>query len=210
MARVLEHARGLRLQVERRAAAVRSTYVLDHPFNSFNDLGPYDRCISRGPVGSVLPVIYNNGNQIIQTPGYVIVRIEMIHEVRVIPLDGRAHLPPSIRQWMGDSRGHWDGDTLVVETTNLNGRTGIRGNGNQMPMSTATRIVERLTRTGPDTIQYRMTVDDPRTWTRPWTITYPLRRDPAYGMFEYACHEGNYAMRNMLTASRAADATTKN
>ncbi|HVZ23003.1 MAG TPA: hypothetical protein VG871_18145 [Vicinamibacterales bacterium] len=194
-------------EAQRRAATITNTYVKLDGFNSWTELGPYDRCISRGPLGSIMPVIYNNGNQIFQFPGYVVIRYEMIHEVRVIPLDGRPHVSPKIRGYMGDPRGHWEGNTLVVETTNLNGRTGAQGNGNLLMMSDQATVVERFTRTGPDTLQYEVTVTDPGTWTRPWTASFPLRRDMSYGMFEYACHEGNHAMSNVLSASRAEDRT---
>jgi len=196
-------------EAQRRAATLKNTYVRFDDFDEAAELGPYDRCISRGPLGSVFPVIYNNGNQIFQFPGYVVIRYEMIHEVRVVPLDGRSHVSPKIRTFMGDPRGHWDGNTLVVETTNLNGRTGAQGNGNLLMMSDEAKIVERYTRTGPDTLQYEVTVNDPRTWTKPWKASFPLRRDMSYGMFEYACHEGNHAMFNILSASRAADNTAR-
>jgi len=119
------------------------TYTRQTGFASAADLGPYDRCISRGVVGSMMPVVYNNGNQILQAPGYVVLRNEMIHETRVIPLDGRPHLPAAMRSYMGDSRGSWDGDTLVVRTRNLNGRTGMQGNGNLLLSSDAVQLVER-------------------------------------------------------------------
>jgi hypothetical protein len=128
----------------------------------------------------------------------------MIHEARVVPLDGRAHLAPGITSYMGDSRGHWEGNTLVVETKNLNGMTGVGGNGGGRT-STRLTITERFTQLDKDTLQYTATIDDPGTWTRPWTLSFPWKREPVYGMFEYACHEGNYAMRNMLSASRAAE-----
>jgi hypothetical protein len=190
---------------QRRAAALKNTYVQFDGFSEAGELGPYDRCISRGPLGSIFPVIYNNGNQIFQFPGFVVIRYEMIHEVRVIPLDGRAHVSPKIRSYMGDARGHWDGNTLVVETTNLNGRTGAQGNGNLLMMSDEAKIVERYTRTSADSLQYEVTVNDRRTWTKPWKASFPLRRDSGYGIFEYACHEGNHAMSNILSAARAAD-----
>ena len=176
-------------------------------FEEAAELGPYDRCISRGPLGSIFPVIYNNGNQIFQFPGYVVIRYEMIHEVRVVPLDGRSHVSSKIRSYMGDARGHFEGSTLVVETTNLNGRTGAQGNGNLLMLSDGATLVERYTRTGPDSLQYEVTVNDPKTWAKPWTASFPLRRDMSYGMFEYACHEGNHAMFNILSASRSADKT---
>jgi hypothetical protein len=174
-------------------------------FRDYTDLGPYDRCISRGVLGSTFPVIYNNGNQILQMPGYVVIRYEMIHETRVIPLDGRPHLPTTMRSYMGDPRGHWEGNTLVVHTTNFNGKTGAQANGNLLMTSDALELTERFTRTGPDTIQYEVTVTDPKTWTRPWGVAFPLRRDPNYKIFEYACHEGNHAMSNILSAARAED-----
>ena len=192
-------------EAQRRAATLKNTYVMFDGFADPTELGPYDRCISRGPLGSVFPVIYNNGNQIFQFPGYVIIRYEMIHEVRVVPLDGRSHVSSKIRSYMGDPRGHWEGNTLVVETTNLNGRTGATANGNLMMLSDDAKIVEKFTRTGPDSLQYEVTVNDPRTWTKPWKASFPLRRESSYGMFEYACHEGNHAMSNILSAARAAD-----
>jgi hypothetical protein len=174
------------------------------PADSSTDRSLYDRCLTRGVTGSILPVIYNNGNEIVQAPGFVVIRNEMIHESRIVPLDGRAHLSPAIRQWMGDSRGHWEGDTLVVETRNLTNRTGIN-QGNNPRHSDAMTIVERFTLTGPDMLQYRVTFTDPQTWTRPWTIEFPWKRDSSYLLFEYSCHEGNYAMRNLLSGARADD-----
>jgi len=194
-------------EAQRRAATIKNTYVQVDGFNDPTELGPYDRCISRAPLGSIFPVIYNNGNQILQFPGYVVLRYEMIHEVRVVPLDGRAHVSSKIRTYMGDPRGHWEGSTLVVETANLNGRTGAQGNGNLLMMSDEAKIVEKFTRTSPDTIQYEVTVNDPKTWTKPWKASFPLRRESSYGIFEYACHEGNHAMSNILSASRSADKT---
>jgi hypothetical protein len=198
-------------EVGRRAtAAVPKTWYYDNngggPFDAPTDLSAYDRCITRGVVGSMLPVGYNAGNEIVQAPGSVALRNEMIHETRVIPLDGRPHLPPTMRQYMGDTRGRWDGDTLVVDTTNLTGFTGVGANGRALFHSDALHLTERFTRTGPDTIQYSVTIDDPSMWTRPWTLAFPLVRDPDYGMFEYACHEGNYGLRNILSAARSEEA----
>ena len=189
----------------RRVASTRNTYLQHTGFDAASELGPYDRCVSRGVLGSMFPVVYNNGNQIIQVPGYVVLRNEMIHETRIIPLDSRPPLSPKIREYMGDSRGHFEGDTLVVRTTNYNGRTGATANGNLMIMSDALETVEKFTRTGPDTMQYEVTVNDPKTWTAPWTASFPLRREQDYKIFEYACHEGNHAMSNVLSASRADD-----
>jgi hypothetical protein len=190
---------------EARQKNVKATYVRQTGFRGPADVGPYDRCISRGVVGSMMPVVYNNGNLIVQAPGYVAFHNEMIHETRIIPLDGRPHLSPAIRSWMGDSRGRFEGHTLVVRTTNINGETGAQGNGMMLLMSEEAEIIERFTPTGPEALQYEVTVNDPKTWTGPWTAAFELRRDQDYQFFEYACHEGNMAMRNMLSASRADD-----
>jgi hypothetical protein len=187
----------------RRVAATKNTYLQYTGFNAANELGPYDRCISRGVLGSMFPVVYNNGNQFIQAPGLVVLRNEMIHETRVIPLDNRPAPSPKLKSYMGYSRGHFDGNTFVVTTTNFNGGTGATANGNMMLMSDSLEVTEKFTRTGPDTMQYEVTVNDPKTWTRPWTASFPLRRDPNYKIFEYACHEGNHAMSNILSGSRA-------
>jgi hypothetical protein len=189
-----------------RQKLAKTTYIKRTGYNSANELGPYDRCISRGVVGSMMPVVYNNGNQIVQAPGYVVLRNEMIHESRIIPLDGRPHLAPAFKSYMGDSRGRWEGNTLVVRTRHLNGQNGLQANGQMMLTSDAVEFEERFTRTGPDTLQYEVTVNDPKTWTGPFTVSFPLRRDPDYQIFEYACHEGNYSMRNTLAASRADEA----
>ena len=171
------------------------------------DFNIYDRCITRGVLGSAYPNIYSSGMEILQAPGLVVIRHEMVHETRIVPLDGRPHLPPAIRSYMGDARGRWEGATLVVETTNFNGLTGSLGrNANGNPTSTALRLVERFTRRDADTLDYSVVIDDPRTWTRPWTVGFSLSRDPEYRIFEYACHEGNYSISNMLRGFRAAEA----
>jgi hypothetical protein len=193
----------------RRTAAVPKTWYFDNsgggPFAAPTDLSAYDRCITRGVVGSMLPVGYNAGNEIVQGPGVVALRNEMIHETRVIPLDGRPHLAPVMRQYMGDTRGRWEGDTLVLDTTNLTAMTGVGANGRALFHSADMRLTERFTRTAADTLQYSVTIDDRQMWTRPWTMSFPLARDDGYGMFEYACHEGNYGLRNILSASRAGE-----
>ena len=192
---------------KRRTAAVTKTWYYDNdgggPFAAPTDLSAYDRCITRGVVGSMLPVGYNAGNEIVQAPGVLALRNEMIHETRVIPLDGRPHVSPVLRHYMGDTRGRWEGDTLVLDTTNLTDKTGVGANGRALFHSAAMRLTERFTRTAGDTLQDTITIDDPQLWTRPWTMSFPLTRDDGYGMFEYACHEGNYGLRNMLSASRA-------
>ena len=178
--------------------------------DSYDDLNIYYRCITRGLLGSVIPVIYSNGNEIVQGPGYVVFRNEMIHESRVIPLDGRPHVSSAIRTYMGDSRGHWEGDTLVVETTNMTDKVAIGSNGAGYPgdpgyHSLALRITERFRRVADDLLIYEATVDDPQTWVKPWTLRVPLARGKDSHLFEYACHEGNYAMRNILSAARTEE-----
>ena len=167
--------------------------------NSWEDFDIYSRCISRGMLSSMLPTLYNFGNQIIQAPGYVAIRNEMIHETRLIPLNGGSHVGANIKSYMGDSRGHWEGNTLVVETTNFNGVIGIGGSG---PTTDALTIVERFTRVGPDRLDYDATISDPGTWTKPWKIHYPYKMDNHYEIYEYACHEGNYMMLNALKGAR--------
>ena len=179
------------------------TYARQTGFASASELGPYDRCISRGVVGSMMPVVYNNGNEIVQSPGFVAFRNEMIHEVRIIPLDGRQGLPPGMKSYMGSSRGRFEGNTLVVRTTNLNGKTGMQGNGMMLIPSDSLVLEERFTPISANVLQYEVTIDDAKTWASPWRVSFPLKRDPDYQIFEYACHEGNYAMRNTLSGSRA-------
>ncbi len=179
---------------------------------TWTDWSIYDRCITRGVAGSIIPVIYGNGLEIVQTPGYVAIRYEMVHDARIIPTDGRAHMPPGIRSYMGDPVGHWEGNTLVVETTNFNDKMGIGPNGGGI-QSEDMKLTERFTRVADNTINYELTVDDPRTYTAKWKIAFPITHEPGYQLFEYACHEGNMAMRNMITgtiAEQAAAAAKKN
>ncbi len=174
--------------------------------DSWEDFSYYIRCISRGVTGSILPVIYGNGQQIVQAPGYVTIMQEMVHEARVIPTDGRPHASQNIRSYMGDARGHWDGGTLVVETTNfLGNRTGMAGNGGGTPTSDALKLIERYTRIGPNEIRYEVTIDDPKTFVKPFKVGFPLTLEPGYQNFEYACHEGNYAMFDSLSGARAQE-----
>ena len=174
--------------------------------DSWEDFSYYIRCITRGVTGSIFPVIYGNGQQIVQAPGYVTILQEMVHEARVIPLDGRPHASSNIRTYMGDPRGHWEGNTLVVETTNFIGnKTGIGGNGNGTPTSDALKLTERYTRVDPNTITYEVTVDDPKTYTKPFKVAFPITQEPGYQNFEYACHEGNYAMFDSLSGARAQE-----
>jgi hypothetical protein len=185
------------------------TYRKQTGWNNASELSTYDRCITRGVVGSMMPVVYNNGNEIVQAPGYVAFRNEMIHETRIIPLDGRPTPPASVKSYMGQSRGHFEGNTLVVRTTNLNGRTGMQGNGSMLISSDQTELEERFTPVSANVLQYELTVTDPRTWTQPWKVSFPLKRDAEYQIFEYACHEGNNSMRNILSGSRADEKAGK-
>jgi hypothetical protein len=177
---------------------------------SWLDFDLWDRCITKGYPTVMIPLGYNNSVQILQTPGYVAMLYEVIHDVRIIPLDGRPHIDQAIRQWWGDSRGHWEGDTLVVDMTNFSGKT----MGNQQPAGSyrgggaKQHIVERFKRVSPETLDYRVTLDDPEAFTRPWTMDIPLTQDDNYQMFEYACHEGNYSMVNMLSGARAKEKQT--
>ncbi|HUK32953.1 MAG TPA: hypothetical protein VLV86_03520 [Vicinamibacterales bacterium] len=176
-------------------------------FNGPEDLDKYDRCITRGFPHVIFPTIYDNTSQIVQGPGWVSIRYEMIHDARVIPLDDlarRPHFSPKIRSYFGDSRGRWDGDTLVVDVTNFSAKAGYRG------ATTNLHVIERFTRTGTNTVHYELTVDDPTTFSRPWTAALDLKKDPRQAQVpEYACHEGNYAMFNILSGARAAE-TSKN
>jgi len=172
---------------------------------SYTDFTNYDRCLTRGVVGSIVPVIYGNGTQIVQAPGVVVIRNEMIHEARVIPLDGSAHAGADVHMWMGDSRGRFEGDTLVIETTNFTDRTGLGGNGNGAIHSDKLTLVERLRRVDADTLRYEFTVNDPETYARPWTAAFDLDSKQGYEIYEYACHEGNLGLANMLSAARAEE-----
>jgi hypothetical protein len=192
----------------RAAAAPRGTFA-PAGLNGPEDFTMWERCLSRGVLGSTLPVLYNSGIDIIQGPGFMAIRYEMVHDYRIIPLDARPHLPSSHAQYMGDARGRWDHDTLVVETTNFTDRIGVGLSGGGAPNSRSMRLVERFTRVSRDTIRYEATVYDPHTWAAPWTVAFPLTRMPDYGMFEYACHEGNHGLRNALSGARADEHTAR-
>lgn len=173
--------------------------------SSWEDRSLYDRCITRGPIGSILPVIYGNGLEIHQTPTDLVIRYEMIHEARIIPLEAKPRVGEAIKMYMGDARGRFEGDTLVVETKNLLGRTAIGLNGNGPPLSPSATLVERFTRVADDRIDYAVTVTDPETYTAPFTIAFPITPQPDYKVLPYECHEGNLALRNILSAARAED-----
>jgi hypothetical protein len=170
----------------------------DGPFNGPADFTLYDRCITRGVPAAMFPSVYNATTRIVQSPDSLAITYEMIHETRVIPLETRDAVSGAVREYLGVPRGRWEGNTLVVETTNFNGRTLYRGGSDRL------RMVERFTRLDNDTLRYEVTLEDADTWPRPWTAQLNLKPRPE-GMFEYACHEGNYGMRNMLSAARAAE-----
>ena len=193
-----------------RMASGRSSWVKGQTYDWTDDFDSWDRCISRGFPASMMPFRYNNGIRIFQAPGYVVIDLEMIHDSRIIPLDGRPVPPSQVKSWMGASRGHWEGNTLVVETTNIqpgaspiNMATIAGIPNNTAAMSDQAKVTERLTMTGPDSIVYEMTYTDPVMWTAPWTVRLDWQRNEKYDFFEYACHEGNVQVRNYINASRA-------
>jgi hypothetical protein len=190
---------------QRNSLAVNSRTSGNRPFEGPEALDLYDRCITRGLPHVIFPTIYNNTSQIVQGPGYVAISYEMIHDARVIPLDGPPHLSPAIRSHFGDSRGRWEGDTLVVDITNFpNNTINYRGSGASL------RVVERFRRIDDRTVRYEVTVEDPSTFARPWTAALSLKQDARQTqILEYACHEGNYAMTNILSGARAAEKAAK-
>ena len=183
---------------QQRQAALAVVRQLRGPADHPEDRNLWERCLTRGLPTAMLPQVYNNNYQIVQTTDHVVILAEMIHDARVIPLDGRPHLPAHLRAWMGDSVGRWDGDTLVVETTNFTDKTNYRGSTDQL------RLVERFTRTAQDILTYRVTVHDPSTFTQPWTIELPVRRSDGE-IYEYACHEANYGLEGILRGHRAEE-----
>jgi hypothetical protein len=172
------------------------------PFDGPEDLTLWERCITRGLPGLMMPHILGNSYQIVQTPGFVVIRYELVHDTRVIPLDGRPHLGKTFELELGDARGRWDGDTLVVETTNFRDRSTYR-NANARTL----RLIERFTRTASDKIEWAVTVEDPTTWTRPWTFSMPLTMNDAEPVLEFACHEGNYSVPHILSGSREVESS---
>jgi hypothetical protein len=193
------------------SGAMRSTWRRNQTFDWVTDFDSWDRCITRGLPASMFPFMYNNGMRIFQSPGLVALQMEMIHDTRMFYTDGRKPVPRQIRQWMGESRAHWEnGNTLVVETTNFHpgpSATNISTTGappeNDTPVSAEAHMTERFTMTGPDSMAYVMTWNDPVVFTAPWTARLDWKRDQKYEIFEYACHEGNAQVRNYVTASRA-------
>ncbi len=190
---------GARERIARRPATGSS--FTNGVYDSYSSLSLYDRCITRGYPNSLLPAIYGDSYQIIQAPGMVAIRIEMIHDTRIIPIGNQPHLTRNITMDFGDARGHWEGNTLVVETTNFRDRSAYR-NADAKTL----KLVERFTPTSKKTLEWTVTVDDPNTWTRPWSFSLPLTVNDEEPPYEYACHEGNYALKNILSYSRQADA----
>jgi hypothetical protein len=186
-------------EAEQRAATRAAARVGRGPADSYEDRSLYDQCITRGLPGSMMPAIYGNSYQIHQSPGVVAIRYEMIHETRIIPLDQRDHVGSKIQTYMGDARGHWDGNTLVVETTNFLPQAANRGASEKL------RLVERFKPVGPNRVEWSVTFEDAATWARPWTFAMNLTKDATQAPFEYACHEGNYGLHNILSAARAEE-----
>ena len=169
------------------------------PADKPEDRGPYERCITRGMPGAMMPGFYNHNYHILQTPGYVVIQVEMVHDSRIIPMDGRPHVGSQIKQWLGDSRGRWEGNTLVVETTNM--RNVEQRNVAVFGTSEKGKVIERFTRLSADSMEYTITVDDPPTYTKSWTASLPMTKVPG-PLYEYACHEGNYGLPNILAGHR--------
>ena len=184
---------------QKRMAARRAEVAAHGPADSYENRSLFERCITRGAPEGLLPGPYNNNLQVLQAPGYVVLFTEMIHDARIVPIDSRPH--GRVRRWMGDPRGHWEGDTLVVDTVNFSDKISFRGATEKL------HLVERFTRLDQDTLEYRFTVDDPDTWTRPWTVAFPMVRTDEK-IYEYACHEGNYGLRNILSNARWEEAET--
>jgi hypothetical protein len=191
-------------EAQRRIASAREARAASGrgPADAAEDRSLYDRCITRGLPGSMMPAIYGNSYRIVQGQGYVAIQYEMIHETRVIPIETQPHphVGKNIHMHMGDARGHWEGETLVVETTNFDPKSVYR-NAN----ADALRLTERFTRISPDKVRWSVTVDDPTTWTRPWTFSLPLTMNDSEPIMQYECHEGNYGLRNILSAARAEE-----
>jgi hypothetical protein len=186
-------------EAQQRQAAQRARFAKRQRPDSYTDMSLNDRCVSRGLPGSMVPGIYGSSYDITQAPGMVAIRYEMIHETRLIPLDRSSHASPAQRFHMGDARGHFEGDTLVVETTNFRDAAAYRN------ASAGLKIVERFTPVDASTLRWEIRFEDPTTWAAPWAFAMPLKRDPTQAMFEYACHEGNLGLANILSAARAAD-----
>ena len=186
-------------QQRQQAAAEARKRSTRGPADSYTDRSLYDRCISLGVPGSMTPMIYGNAYDITQSPGYVVIRYEMIHEARVIPVDNSPHLPSTMKNYMGDARGRWEGNTLVVETTNFHPLIAFRGASEKL------KVTERFTPVNASTLRWEIRFDDPDTWEQSWAYAMPLKRDAEHSPYEYACHEGNRGLANILSAARAEE-----
>ena len=199
------HPKSGRIPERTQAAKDSAAYYREHLHDSYNTIESGDRCLSRGVFGMMMPTAYNNGTLIVQSPDHIVIHSEMIHNARIIPIDAGPHVNEKITQWEGNPRGHWEGNTLVVESTNFKAVGNMRAPGSRAPQHEGRRIVERFTFVDQDTLRYDLTVDDPRTYSAPWTVAFPFKRDSEYQQFEYACHEGNYAVPNSLSGERAQE-----
>ena len=198
-----------RIPVRESAVSVRNQRLINLTDSWLNHT-EWERCITRGVPGGIFPPGYGAGHRIIQSPGYVVIQYEMIHEARIIALDGRPTIPSGIHLWSGDSRGRWEGNTLVVEVGNYNDKGAIATNvgtrgARGIPRTEGLKVVERFTFADADTIEYEVTIEDQEIYTGPWKVAIPLNKDVTYELYEYACHEGNYGLENSLSGGRAED-----
>ncbi len=202
---IIDPPNGRRPPLTDEAAAIRA-FNVDHEHDSAASVEAGDRCLSRGVFGMMMPTAYNNGKLIIQSPGYVLIHSEMIHNARIIPIDSGSHVDDRIKLWEGDARGRWEGNTLIIESTNFryvgNMRAPGTGQPGNAPQNEGRRMIETFTIEDENTLRYTLTVEDPKTYTAPWTVAFPYIRDDEYRQYEYACHEGNYAMINRLSGAR--------
>jgi len=205
---IVDPPNGRRPELTENAKAVRA-YNVEHEHDSAATVESGDRCLSRGVFGMMMPTAYNNGKLILQSPGYVVIHSEMIHNARIIPIDAGPHLNEKITQWEGNPRGHWEGNTLIVESTNFKYVGNIRAPGTggpgNAPQHEGRKMVETFTIVDETTLRYTLTVDDPETYTAPWTVAFPYKLDSDYTQYEYACHEGNYAMDTRLSGARVQE-----
>jgi hypothetical protein len=205
---IVDPPNGRRPELTERAKSIRA-FNVDHEHDSAATVESGDRCLSRGVFGMMMPTAYNNGKLIIQSPGYVVIHSEMIHNARIIPIDAGAQLDQKIKQWEGNPRGRWEGNTLIVESTNFkyvgNMRAPGTGGPGNAPQHESRKMIETFTIVDENTLRYSLTVDDPDTYTAPWTVAFPYKLDNEYTQYEYACHEGNYAMDSRLSGARVQE-----
>ena len=210
---IVEPQNGRRPEMTERGKA-RAAYNAEHEHDSAATVESGDRCLSRGVFGMMMPTAYNNGKLILQSPGYVMIHSEMIHNARIIPIDAGPHVNDKIKLWEGDPRGHWEGNTLIIESTNFKYVPNMRAPGTpgprNAPQHEGRTMVETFTFVDQDTLRYSLTVDDPETYTAPWTVAFPYKRDNRYTQYEYACHEGNYAMESRLSGARVQEQDRSN